>query len=68
MTNSWVLVCGAGGGHLVKNLKAEGYWVWGVDLKRNEFSPSPADEFVIRDLRDPSVVRSVLAVSMRCTS
>jgi GDP-D-mannose 3', 5'-epimerase len=30
------LVCGAGGfigGHLVKRLKSEGYWVRGVDLK-----------------------------------
>ena len=35
-----VLVCGAGGfigGHLVKFLKAKGYWVRGVDLKLNEF-------------------------------
>ena len=58
-----VLVCGAGGfigGHLVKRLNNEGYWVRGVDLKRNEFGPSPADEFLIGDLRDPDVVRSVL--------
>jgi len=58
-----ILVCGAGGfigGHLVKRLRNEGYWVWGVDLKRNEFSPSPANEFIIGDLRDPGVVRSVL--------
>ena len=30
------LVCGAGGfigGHLVKRLKREGFWVRGVDLK-----------------------------------
>ena len=59
-----VLVCGAGGfigGHLVKRLKNEGYWVRGVDLKRNEYCPSRADEFVIGDLREPSVVRAVLA-------
>jgi GDP-D-mannose 3', 5'-epimerase len=58
-----VLVGGAGGfigGHLVKRLKDEGYWVRGVDLKRNEFSPSPADEFIIGDLREPDVVRSVV--------
>ncbi len=58
-----VLVCGAGGfigGHLVKRLCDEGYWVRGVDLKHNEFSPSPADEFIIGDLRDPDVVRSVV--------
>lgn len=48
------LVCGAGGfigGHLVKRLKAEGYWVRGVDIKRHEFARSAADEFKIMDLR-----------------
>lgn len=57
------LVCGAGGfigGHLVKNLKSEGYWVRGVDLKEHEYVwPSPADEFVVGDLRDPIVCRKV---------
>ncbi|GIV22789.1 MAG: NAD-dependent epimerase/dehydratase family protein [Bacteroidia bacterium] len=54
------LVCGAGGfigSHLVKRLKAEGYWVRGVDLKYPEFSPTAADDFVIGDLRDPYFVR-----------
>lgn len=49
------LVCGAGGfigSHLVKRLKAEGYWVRGVDLKHPEFSQTAADDFVIADLRD----------------
>jgi len=35
------LVCGAGGfigGHLVKKLKREGYWVRGVDIKPHEFA------------------------------
>jgi len=48
------LVCGAGGfiaAHLVKRLKQEGYWVRGVDIKEHEFSPSAADEFLVRDLR-----------------
>ena len=57
------LVCGAGGfigGHLVKRLKREGYWVRGVDLKRPEFAPSAADEFVIGDLRDPTVAAAAL--------
>lgn len=57
------LVCGAGGfigGHLVKKLKKEGFWVRGVDLKHNEYSSSPADEFVIGDLTDPLVVANVL--------
>jgi GDP-D-mannose 3', 5'-epimerase len=59
-----ILVCGAGGfigGHLVKRLRSEGYWVRGVDLKHHEFFPTRANEFVIGDLRDPAVVRSVLA-------
>ncbi len=56
------LVCGAGGfigGHLVRRLKNEGYWVRGVDLKYPEFSPTCADEFVIGDLRDQAVCRDV---------
>jgi GDP-D-mannose 3', 5'-epimerase len=58
------LVCGAGGfigSHLVKRLKAEGYWVAGVDLKRPEFSASAADEFVVGDLRDPVLVTRIIA-------
>jgi len=57
------LVCGAGGfigGHLVKRLKREGFWVRGVDLKYHEFCESQADEFIIGDLRDPQVCRDVL--------
>ena len=49
-----VLVTGAGGfigHHLVKRLKAEGYWVRGVDIKEPEFEDSPADEFQLLDLR-----------------
>ena len=43
-----VLVTGAGGfigHHLVRALKADGYWVRGVDIKAPEFEPSSADEF-----------------------
>jgi len=57
------LVLGAGGfigSHMVKRLKAEGYWVRGVDLKRPDFSESVADEFFIADLRNPSKVRQVI--------
>jgi nucleoside-diphosphate-sugar epimerase len=45
---------------LVKRLKADGYWVRGVDLKEHEFSPIEADDFVVGDLRDPVVVREVV--------
>ena len=58
-----ILVNGAGGfigGHLVKRLKSEGFLVRAVDLKRHELSPSPADEFIVGDLRDQTVVRYVV--------
>jgi GDP-D-mannose 3', 5'-epimerase len=48
------LVCGAGGfigGHLVKYLRKKGYWVRGVDIKRHEFCPSAANDFLKLDLR-----------------
>lgn len=57
------LVCGAGGfigGHLVKRLKQEGFWVRGVDLKFNEHDESAADDFAIGDLRDQAFCRSVI--------
>ena len=57
------LVCGAGGfigGHLVKRLKAEGFWVRGVDLKRHEYVETAADDFVIGDLRDPYFCRQMI--------
>ena len=57
------LVCGAGGfigGHLVKRLKKEGYWVRGVDIKHHEYLKSQADDFVKGDLRDPKVVKKVI--------
>ena len=49
-----VLVTGAGGfigHHLVKRLKAEGYWVRGVDIKQPEYEESDGDEFEVLDLR-----------------
>jgi len=57
-----ILVNGAGGfigGHLIKRLKAEGYWVRGVDIKPHEFATPPADEFILGDLRDPGLVERV---------
>lgn len=61
------LVCGAGGfigGHLVKRLKDEGYWVRGVDLKEHEFCSTDADDFVVGDLRDPRVCQEVVDQGM----
>jgi GDP-D-mannose 3', 5'-epimerase len=57
------LVCGAGGfigGHLVKRLKSQGFWVRGVDLKSHEYATSEADDFVIGDLRDPYLCKHVV--------
>jgi GDP-D-mannose 3', 5'-epimerase len=48
------LVTGAGGfigHHLVNRLKAEGFWVRGVDLKAPQFEATSADEFDLLDLR-----------------
>ena len=60
MGKQHVLVAGAGGfigGHLVKRLKSEGYWVRGVDIKQHEYSQTPADEFLVGDLCDPDFAR-----------
>ena len=57
------LVCGAGGfigGHLVKRLKSEGFWVRGVDLKPHEYAETEADDFIIGDLRDPYLCRHTI--------
>lgn len=57
------LVLGAGGfigNHLVTRLKKEGYWVRGVDLKYPEYQDkSDADEFIIGDLKEKSLVNRV---------
>jgi GDP-D-mannose 3', 5'-epimerase len=58
-----VLVNGAGGfigSHLVRRLRREGFWVRGVDLKYPEFSDTAAHEFLIGDLRDPSVAAAAV--------
>jgi GDP-D-mannose 3',5'-epimerase len=57
------LVLGGGGfigSHMVKRLKAEGFWVRAVDLKFPEFSPTLADDFIKGDLRDPQVCRAAI--------
>ncbi len=54
MADTKILVTGAGGfigHHLVNKLKAEGYWVRGVDVKHPEFVATTADEFELLDLR-----------------
>jgi nucleoside-diphosphate-sugar epimerase len=59
------VVCGAGGfigGHLVKRLKCEGYWVRGVDIKRHEFTPTAADDFRVLDLREEANCRAALTL------
>jgi len=57
------LVLGAGGfigSHLVRKLKAEGFWVRGVDLKHPEYWDTVADEFIIGDLRKTSTVSNAM--------
>ncbi len=59
------LVCGAGGfigSHLVRHLKADGFYVRGVDLHPPAFSPSLADDFLLLDLRDAEACRSALTL------
>ena len=59
-----VLVAGAGGfigGHLVRRLKSEGFWVRGADIKRHEFAQSAADEFLLGDLTDVNNARAAVA-------
>ncbi len=58
------LVCGAGGfigSHLVKRLKAEGYWVRAADQKRPEFSDTAADDFLQVDLRERESCEAALS-------
>lgn len=59
------VVMGGGGfigSHMVKRLKEEGFWVRAVDLKRPEFSESSADDFIVGDLRSPTICRKSLKV------
>jgi len=57
------IVIGAGGfigSHVANRLKADGYWVRGVDLKQPEFASTTCDEFYIGDCRNPSVVDFII--------
>jgi nucleoside-diphosphate-sugar epimerase len=63
-TQKKALVCGAGGfigGHLVKRLKDEGYFVRGVDIKQHEYRDTAADEFMQGDLREQIFCRKITA-------
>lgn len=65
----YALVYGGGGfigSQLVKRLKSDGYWVRAVDIKYPMFEESLADDFILGDLRFPSVVqKSILAPHQR---
>lgn len=59
------LVTGAGGfigSHLVRQLKKEGYWVRGVDLKKPDFSKTVADEFLLLNLAIPENCAKALKI------
>ncbi len=61
--NKTAIVAGAGGfigSHLVTFLKNKGYFVTGIDIKKPDFSKSTADEFILADLRDTSLVNKYL--------
>src|SRR6202142_1528258 len=57
------LVCGAGGfigGPLGKQLKTGGVWGGGGRRKSHGFGESPADEFILGDLRNQDVARDAV--------
>ena len=64
MPTKRVLVAGAGGfigGHLVRGLKSEGFWVRGADIKEHEFAETAADEFLLGDLTHVNNTRAAIA-------
>ncbi len=57
------LVCGAAGfigGHLVRHLAEEGYWVRGVDRVDRSYGPLMTDDWMLLDLRDPEACAGAL--------
>ncbi len=67
MFSKTALVLGAGGfigSYMVKQLKLEGYWVRGVDIKYPEFSQTHADEFLLGDLREHNIVKESISSPM----
>ena len=58
-----VLVCGAGGFigyHLVRDLKNQGHYVIGADIKRPLYAPTDANEFYVYDLRNLELVEKLI--------
>lgn len=47
----------------MKKLKREGYWVRAVDMKKHEFAPNAADEFLLLDLREPQNCTAALTIN-----
>ena len=65
-----ILVTGAGGfigHHLVAELKRQGHWVRGVDIKKPEHTTTAADEFLLLDLREPANARKAAEGSSTST-
>ncbi len=65
MSKKVCLVLGAGGfifSWMVKRLKEQGHFVVAVDRKYPEYSGSPADEFIIGDLRDYKFCESLFKI------
>jgi len=63
MKSKTALVLGGGGfigSHMVKRLKSENYYVRAVDLHYPEFSDSFADDFILYDLTNPDMFRTLL--------
>lgn len=57
------IVTGAGGfigNHLVSALRKQNYYVIGIDLKYPEFQTTSANEFILGDLREQSMVRQAI--------
>jgi GDP-D-mannose 3',5'-epimerase len=56
------LVLGGGGfigNHIIQDLKKRNYRVEAIDLKLPQFSESQADQFHLRDLRDPNTLAEI---------
>lgn len=61
-----ILVLGAGGfigNAIVTKLVSQGHFVRGVDIKPPKFHKSPAQEFIIGDLRNKDFVKDILQIN-----